>query len=182
MSTYAALLRGINVGGKNILPMKDLVRMFEVAGCEAVTSYIQSGNVVFSAPAPVMKKVGELVGTQIVRQFGFAAPMVVRSAAALRLVVDENPLLAAGASPDAVHVAFLARTPSAAQIATLDPNRSPPDTFAVVGAHVYLHCPNGVGGTKLTNAYFDGKLATISTARNWRTVLKLVEMTAGRTA
>ncbi len=181
MKPFAALLRGINVGGKHSLPMKDLVSMFESAGCESVTSYIQSGNVVFSAPAALARKVPELVGVQIVRKFGFAAPIVVRSADALRDIAVHNPFLAAGASPDVVHVAFLAKAPSAAQTASLDPDRSPPDAFAVRGADVYLHCPNGVARTKLTNAYFDGKLGTISTARNWKTVMKLLEMTAERT-
>ena len=182
MRTYAALLRGVNVGGKNILPMKELVRFFEEAGCEHVSSYIQSGNVVFSAAADHAKKVPEIVGTKIVKKFGFAAPIVVRSAAALVDIANSNPFLLGGASVDAVHIAFLAKTPSAAQIASLDPARSPPDEFAVRGAEVYLHCPNGVGRTKLTNAYFDGKLATVSTAHNWRTLLKLLEMTSGQTA
>jgi uncharacterized protein (DUF1697 family) len=182
MSRYAALLRGVNVGGKNMLPMKELVVLFEQAGCTAVSSYIQSGNVVFSAPAAVAKKVPEVVGAQITRKFGFAAPIVVRGADALARIALANPFLAAGASLDAVYVSFLAKAPTAAQIASLDPNRSPPDAFAVQGTEVYLHCPNGFGRTKLTSAYLDGKLGTVSTARNWRTLLKLVEMTAGRTA
>jgi uncharacterized protein (DUF1697 family) len=61
-------------------------------------------------------------------------------------------------------------------VAALDPLRSPPDAYAVRGREIYLQCPNGVGSTKLTNAYFDSRLATISTGRNWRTVLKLFEL------
>jgi uncharacterized protein (DUF1697 family) len=74
---------------------------------------------------------------------------------------------------------FLADRPSPARVATLDPKRSPPDEFEVRGREIYLRCPNGVGRTKLSNSYFDAKLATTSTMRNWRTVVKLVEMTGG---
>jgi uncharacterized protein (DUF1697 family) len=71
---------------------------------------------------------------------------------------------------------FLRDAPAKAKIAALDPDRSPPDTFVVKGREIYLSCPNGVGRSKLTNAWFDTKLATISTSRNWRTVLKLAAM------
>jgi len=75
-----------------------------------------------------------------------------------------------------LHVLFLAETPSDSAAANLDENRSPPDKFAAVGQDVYLYLPNGAGKTKLTNAYFDSKLLTVSTGRNWRTVNKLLEM------
>jgi uncharacterized protein (DUF1697 family) len=78
-----------------------------------------------------------------------------------------------------LHVLFLADQPGAAAVASLDPDRSPPDAFVVRGREIYLRCPNGVGTTKLTNAWFDSRLATISTGRNWRTVLKLFELAKG---
>jgi uncharacterized protein (DUF1697 family) len=92
--------------------------------------------------------------------------------------VRDNPFLLEGAAPDTLHLAFLADEPTAAAIAKLDPDRSPPDRFRVVGHHIYLHCPAGFGNTKLTNTYFDSKLATISTVRNWRTVTTLLDMLA----
>lgn len=66
--------------------------------------------------------------------------------------------------------------PDSAEASSLDPNRSPPDSFQLRGREIFLHCPNGVARSKLTNAYFDAKLGTTSTARNWRTVLKLNEL------
>jgi uncharacterized protein (DUF1697 family) len=75
------------------------------------------------------------------------------------------------------HVAFLAATPTPAMVATLDPDRSPPDESAVRGREIYLRLPNGVARSRLTNAFFDSRLGTTSTLRNWRTVLKLVELT-----
>jgi uncharacterized protein (DUF1697 family) len=174
---WAALLRGINVGGKNLLPMKELVAMFAAAGASDVESYIQSGNVVFSAGADVAAKIPDVVGKRIEKRFGFAVPIVVRSADELAAVARGNPFLAADADFAILAVMFLADKPSARAIAALDPGRSPPDEFVVRGREIFVRCPNGFARTKLTNAWFDSKLATTSTARNWRTVLKLLEMT-----
>jgi uncharacterized protein (DUF1697 family) len=174
---YVALLRGINVGGKNRLPMKGLGEVFSAVGCSQVEIYIQSGNVVFQAPARIAKRISPLVSEGLAERFGLSVPVVTRTAAELHQAARVNPFLRAGADPETLHLAFLAESPTAARVAELDPRRSPPDEFVVLGREIYLRCPKGVGGSKLTNAYFDSKLATISTARNWRTVLKLVEMT-----
>jgi uncharacterized protein (DUF1697 family) len=106
-------------------------------------------------------------------------PVVVRSADELCAVARANPFLRKASDTAALHVAFLADAPAADKVAVLDPKRSPPDEFAVVGREIYLRCPTGMAKTKLTNAYFDSKLATISTARNWNTVLKLIELAGG---
>ena len=88
-------------------------------------------------------------------------------------IVGANPFILAGADPGKLHVAFLAKRPSAATVAELQPDRSPPDEFIVHGREIYIHCPAGMARTKLTNAYFDSKLGTTSTMRNWNTVRKL---------
>src|SRR5438105_5723824 len=93
---HVALLRGINVGGKNKLPMSDLVAMFADAGCADVRSYIQSGNVVFRASAEHAARVPALVGAAIAERFGFRVPVVLRTADELREVSAHNPFLAAG--------------------------------------------------------------------------------------
>ncbi len=175
-SLHVALLRGINVGGKNKLPMKDLCALASAAGCAEVRSYIQSGNLVFRIAPALGERVAGLIGAAVEKRFGFRPPVVIRSAAELRKVSADNPFLGAGADPTTLHVAFLADRPSAAQVAALDPNRSPPDRFTVRDREIYLTCPNGLGRSKLTNAYFDAKLATVSTLRNWRTVLELIEL------
>jgi uncharacterized protein (DUF1697 family) len=174
-----ALLRAINVGGRNIVPMKDLVALFAGAGCTNVSTYIQSGNVVFRAPPALAARLPVLLAKAVEDRFGIRVPVVVRAAGQLREVVRHNPFLRAGADPNTLHVAFLDDAPSAARIATLDPDRSPPDEFAVRGQEIYLRFPKGLGRTKLTNQYFDAKLATTSTVRNWRTVLKLLDLTGG---
>ena len=169
-----ALLRGINVGGKNLLPMKALADIFAAAGSTDVKTYIQSGNVVFRAARP--DKVAAAVRQQIEAQFSLKVPVVVRSAAELSGVLTANPFLQEGIDVAWLHVMFLEHAPAPALIAALDPDRSPPDRFAVHGRDVYLHLPNGAAKTKLTNAWIDGKLKTVSTQRNWRTVIALSEL------
>ena len=173
--THIALLRGINVGGKNPLPMKDLMRIFEAAGGRNVRTYIQSGNVMFEAAAG-SSKIGEAATKSIEKQFGYRVPVILRTAEELRATIRGNPFLAKGVEHKWLHVYFLAEAPSEACCASLDAKRSAPDVFEVRGREIYLHLPNGMGRTKLTNAYFDSKLSTICTARNWATVLKLAEM------
>ncbi len=178
-TTFVALLRGINVGGNNKLPMKDLVAIFEHAGCADVRHYIQSGNVVFAAPADRGERVAKTVADAVERDHGFRAPVVLRTAAEFRAALGGNPFLEGpevDANPKALHVVFLAERPSKDASSKLDPHRSPPDRFVLRGREVYLHLPNGVARSKLTNAYFDATLRTTSTARNWATVQKLAEM------
>jgi uncharacterized protein (DUF1697 family) len=174
--TYLALLRGINVGGKNKLPMKDLTEMFATAGCADVRTYIQSGNVLFKAAPALAAQLPAAIAARIAEEFGYQTPVMLRTAAELALVVAANPFLKPGADEDALHVLFLSSVPTPDLINTLDPGRSPPDAFVVKGREVYLQLPNGVARSKLTNAYFDSRLKTTSTGRNWRTVTKLLEL------
>ena len=172
---YVALLRGVNVGGKNKLPMADLRAIFTEAGCAAVKTYIQSGNVVFEAAQSLAEMVPEIVTVAVQQRFGFESAVVIRSGEELRQVAASNPFDTSG-EPRMLHVAFLGEAPSAEAAARLDPERSPPDAFAVLGCHVYVHYPNGVAGSRLTNEYLAAQLQTASTMRNWRTVLTLMEM------
>jgi len=176
LETYIALLRGINVGGKHKLPMKDLVQIVSDCRCTGARTYIQSGNVVFRAPRAGAQELPALIAKQIEGRFGFAAPIVLRNRKELARVVRDNPFIKAGVPENALHVYFLADAPSAEAVKSLDSNRSAPDAFRVIGREVYLNLPNGMARTKLTNAYFDSRLSTVSTARNWATVKTLLEM------
>jgi len=167
-----ALLRGVNVGGKNALPMNALAALCVEAGCSDVRTYIQSGNVVFSAAPSDVEALPARLAAAIERDFGIRSPVVLRTAEELSKVPSANPY----AGTDKLHVAFLADVPAPKAVAGLDPNRSPPDAFAVVGRDVYLWLPDGVGRSKLTNAWFDKQLGTVSTIRNWRTVEALISL------
>jgi uncharacterized protein (DUF1697 family) len=178
-TTYVALLRGINVGGNNKLPMKDLARIFDEAGCGNVRTYIQSGNVVFDVEPQMAAVIPARVTASIAERFGFKVPVLLRATDEIQGVLHGNPFLGTGAEETALHVLFLAEAPEPDRVADLDPDRSRPDAFVVRGREVYLWLPNGVAHSKLTNGYFDSKLAMMSTGRNWRTVVRLFEMMSG---
>lgn len=177
-STFVALLRGINVGGKNKLPMSTLAKFFLDAGASNVTTYIQSGNVVFHCRATALDSIRAAVAAQLRKECNISSAIVLRTSTELDRIVQQNPFLKAGADPDALHVVFLQDRPGATQAKTLQNHPSPGDSLVCNGREVYLHLPNGVAKSKLTNAYFDRALGTTSTVRNWRTVRKLVELCA----
>lgn len=176
---HAAFLRAINVGGNNMLPMKDLKAAFERAGANNVVTYIQSGNVAFDAPAARAEKIAAAVVKAIVASHGVHSPIAVRSHADLARVAASNPFLAEKSPPEttSLYVAFLTTTPTAERVAALDPNRSPPDRFVVRERDIYLAYVKGAAKTKITNTWFDRQLDTVSTVRNWRTLLTMVELT-----
>ena len=161
-----------------MLPMNDLAAMFNAAGCAGVRTYIQSGNVVFRASPEVAARIPELISRRLSEDFGYSSPVITRTAAELRTATKHNPFIERGADTRTLHLAFLADRPTAARVRLLDPDRSLPDQFSVRGREVFLACPRGLGRTRLTNRYFDSTLATTTTIRNWRTVLKLVEFTS----
>jgi uncharacterized protein (DUF1697 family) len=175
---YLALLRGINVGGKAKLPMKELAAIFAAVGATSVRTYIQSGNVLFESvrPEPVIEQVTAEIG----RVYGYPGRIVLRSAEELKTAYKANPFAKSGAPLETLNIYFLADMPAPAAVKALDPDRSPGDSFVVRGREIYLQLPHGMARTRLTNAWFDAKLKTVSTARNWNTVGKLVElMTVG---
>lgn len=180
-SRHVALLRGINVGGHNRVPMATLRELFVDAGAAAVTTYIQSGNVVFEAPAKRAGPIATQVRAAIARELGLEIPLVVRSAKAIAGVARAHPFAELVAEPKYLMVAFLDATPSAAKVAGLDPTRSSVDRFEVRGPDVYLAFPNGSGRSKLDPAWLDRSLGVVSTWRNWLTVQKLAALSGATT-
>ena len=176
---YVALLRGINVGGRNRLPMDELARSFEQAGCVSVRTYIQSGNVVFTAAPSIALKARESVAAAVSARVGTEIPVILRPVADLVRVVEENPFLAESQDPRTLHVGFLSDRPSPDRVLSLDPDRSPPDEFVVRGKEIYLRLPNGMSGTRFTASYVERVLATPATFRNWRTVENLLKIATG---
>ena len=134
---YLALLRGVNVGGKNKLPMSLLVEMFTRAGCTDVRTFIQSGNIVFRADKELYRRIPEVIARAIKERSGLSVPVITRTAAEWRSLLGSNPFIAAGADPEKLHVVFLADEPNEVRMATLDPHRSAPDQFIVRGAEIF---------------------------------------------
>jgi uncharacterized protein (DUF1697 family) len=175
MTSYVALLRGINVGGKNKVPMAKLREVFATLGHEDVVTYIQSGNVVFTSTVKPVQAARD-IATAISAVFGLRVPVIVRTRAELAKVITSNPYLKRGVDASKLHVTFLSDRPTAAAIKQLDPDRCPPDEFSVLGKEIFMFMPNGMGRTKLTIDYFEKRLGTEGTARNWNTVNKLLDL------
>ena len=170
MPRFVALLRGVNVGGKNKLAMSELRTLVESLGYTDVRTFIQSGNVLFSTDETV---VAPDLQRSIEARFGLAIAVVLRSAAELELVVGADPFPEAERAR--VHVGFMTARPPAEAVAALDHARFLPEEFIVSGRELYLHLPSGMARTKLP-AYLGRALGVPTTLRNWNTVTKLLEL------
>jgi uncharacterized protein (DUF1697 family) len=170
MSTHIALLRGVNVGGKNKLPMAELRAHFASLGFHNVRTLIQSGNVVFeSAHAPTAQQ----LETTIEERFAIASRISLRTPQELANVVANVPVTMSDAAR--LYVGFFAEKPSASDVVHLDHERFLPEQFSVVGEEIYMHLPEGMAQTKLPD-YLNRRLKAPITFRNWNTVNRLVAL------
>ena len=174
MTTSIALFRGINVGGRHMLPMKDLRALLEKAGCTQVRTYIQSGNAVFCSPTAGAAFSQRLAGL-IEKSHGFAPRILLLSRAELERAAAANPFPAAAENPKSVHLFFLAERPRKPDLAGLEACRARSEVFALDKTVFYLHTPEGFGTSKLAERA-ERLLGVAATARNWRTVTTLLEM------
>ncbi|PWJ58338.1 uncharacterized protein (DUF1697 family) [Dyadobacter jejuensis] len=177
MTQYIAILRGINVSGKNIIKMDELKRLFLSMGYRDVQTYIQSGNVVFGAEEGDTSQLETRIMKGIAEGFGMEVPVIVVSASGLRQIAAGNTYL--NQEPveiEKLYVTFLARTPDGVLSDSLALPSGCTDHFELAQHCIYLKVLGGYGKTKLNNNYFEKKLNVKATTRNWKTVLKLVEM------
>ncbi len=175
MKTYIALFRGINVGGKNILPMKDLVALLESLGLQDIKTYIQSGNVISRSKTADTAQLSRRIGAAIKQSHGFEPQVLLLDAAALEKIIIENPYPEAEAVPNTLHVNFLAAIPIKPDLKALEKIRTESERFHLTGDVLYLHAPDGIGRSKLA-ANLERLLGVTMTSRNWNTVRKLKEM------
>ena len=167
MPTFIALLRGVNVGGRKV-PMGELRTLFDELGHTDVRTYIQSGNVVFEAKGQPAR-VRAAIEQALQRAFGFEVAVLLRTPAELAKVVKRNPF---GAD---AYVTFLDVAPDPKLVTAIDGDAYLPDEFVVDGREVFVRCPNGYGRTKINNTFFERKLTTHATTRNWNTVTLLLD-------
>jgi uncharacterized protein (DUF1697 family) len=178
MTIYLSILRGINVSGQKKILMADLSQLYRNLGFTDVTTYIQSGNVVFSTGEDLSAAMlCEKIEKAIREQYNFQVPVIVRTSDEIQKIAAENPFLSEkGIELEKLHVTFLGKNPQPAEIKAVMDVHFPSDRFLIRGTEVYLYCPGGYGNTKLSNSFFENKLKVNATTRNWKTVIKLAEL------
>jgi uncharacterized protein (DUF1697 family) len=177
MTIYIALLRGINVG-HNMLKMEQLRKILAEAGLSDATTYLQSGNVVFSAEGSAPKVAG-LIERQVSAVTRLPVTVLLRRPAQLQRLVAGNPFAKeASTLPKSVHVTFLAGAASKSGLAAIGKIEAGADRWQAAGSEIYLHCPNGYGRSKLVNSALERALGMRATTRNWSTVAALLGMVA----
>ncbi|MGW7056236.1 DUF1697 domain-containing protein [Streptomyces sp. NPDC054887] len=179
-TTYAALLRGINVSGHKKVPMAELREVLTGLGHRDVRTYLQSGNAVFTTDADAPEdELAAALEQAVQARFGFSVDCLVRSGAYLAAVADACPFPAAELEGRQLHVTYFSRPVTPDRFASVDPATFHPEEFRLGDRALYLYAPNGLGRSKLAEALAKPALlkGVTGTTRNWNTVVKLVEMT-----
>jgi len=175
VKTYVALFRGINVGGRHALPMRELKLLMEQAGCVDVQTYIQSGNAVFRSAAAGDDRLARQLTASIFKTRGFEPRVLVLTIAELNAAAAANPYPDACANPSTLHLIFLAERAKKPDLKAMEALKSKSERFALDGRTLYLHTPDGFGVSKLAPRV-ERLLGVEATARNWRTVQALLSL------
>jgi len=176
MKKFVALLRGINVSGQKQIKMPELKSLFENIGFQNVATYIQSGNVIFSAKEKSNKKLEDKISSAIKSKLGFDVQVIVVTAEEIEYVFQINPFLKKKKESERLYVTFLSENPLAENIKKLHAVDYSPEEYIIDGRYIYLFAPNGYGKAKLNNNFIENKLKVFGTTRNWKTVNKLLEL------
>jgi uncharacterized protein (DUF1697 family) len=175
VNTIIALFRGINVGGKFTLPMRDLVVLFEDLGCRNIRTYIQSGNVIFDTISEPCEELSKRISEKVDAKFGFKPYVLMLSMQELAQAITHNPFAQTVDNPQSLHLGFLASEPVSLDVVRLEKLKSQSERFQLIGKVFYLFAPDGVGRSKLASGA-EHVLGVPMTDRNWRTVCKIMEM------
>lgn len=175
---YIAILRGINVGGHRKILMADLKQMFAKLGFTDVTTYIQSGNVVFTSDLDEKPSdIANLIERKICTTFDFFVPVIIRSSEDFKKLPKTNPLFTSeDCDTDRLHLTFLSAAPEKERINEIKKYDFSPDKFEIIDDNIFLFISGKLSDTKITHKFLESKLGVIASNRNWRTVNKLIEI------
>jgi len=180
MTRYISILRGINVGGNRKILMEELKSLIGRLGFSNVQTYIQSGNVIFDSEKMVSNtELEQLIQQTIPETFKFDLPVIVRTTEEMAESIANNPFWKEkDADIDRLHLTFLKELPSPEKFEKLIGMEFKPDRFQIFEKDIFIFCSAGYSDSKLTNQFFESKLGTTVTTRNWKTVMKLHELAA----
>jgi len=176
MNTYMALLRGINVSGQKKIPMADLRGLLTKSGLQNVQTYIQSGNIIFQSSEENVRKLEEKIHGAIKIHFGFEVPILIKTYKQLQQIFDACPF----SEEKKINSYFilLYSTPNVKLVDEVSKTSYPNEEFIITNKCIYFYCSTGYGKAKLNNNFFERKLKITSTARNYRTMVKLLAMSS----
>ncbi|MHC4379587.1 MAG: DUF1697 domain-containing protein [Planctomycetota bacterium] len=177
MQTWIALFRGVNVGGNNILPMAELREDLAAMSLKNVRTYIQSGNLVFDVPPEVTAPLDLVIPDHIEKRHGFRPQLLLLTRKQLVQAVERNPFPEAVEDPKTLHFLFLAETATSPDMEALEAKKGTSEEYHLTERVFYLHAPEGIGRSKLA-ASAERHLGVLGTGRNYRTVGKLLAMSA----
>jgi len=172
---YISILRGINVSGQKKIKMSDLKSLCESLGFENVTTYIQSGNVIFDSASKDSADLKAKIERAIKVEYAFQVPVVMRTHKNFANIINNCPYHPI-TDATKVLVTFLSEVPDKSRLNRLIECVVEPEKLVVNGAEAYVYCPNGYGNSKLSNAFLEKKLGVEATTRNWKSVSKLYEL------
>ncbi|HET8697699.1 MAG TPA: DUF1697 domain-containing protein, partial [Gammaproteobacteria bacterium] len=175
MTVYASMLRAVNVGGTSVIRMDALKRVYESLGLRQVRTLLNSGNVLFVSSVTDRARLAKRITQEIERRFDLRVELLLRTLEELEMLVERGPALSERQDPSKLLVMFLDGVPDKKAQAALLKVHKGPELIEIRGPEIYLYYPNGVGRSKLTNAFIEAELGCAGTARNWNTLRKLVE-------
>lgn len=177
METYISLLRGINVGGKKPIKMKALEELYEKIGFKNITTYLQSGNLVFRADSRALVEMEEIIKDEIKRTYDYDVEVMVFNGLGFKNKMMKNPFLRDETKEETYfHVSFLSSKPESFDGEFMNSKLQKGEALYYGEDCIYLYCPQGYGKTKLSNNFFEKKLKVSATTRNWKTVKALIKI------
>ena len=170
------MLRGINVSGQKLIKMADLKNSMKNLGLQNISTYVQSGNILFETDEKDQLKIAREIESQIKKDFTFDVPCIVKTAPYFKEVIDGNEFVLRGEDEKRCYVTFLESKPDQDLVNVIDRDQYKPEEFIVKEDIIYFYSPNGYGNAKMNNNFFEQKLKVKATTRNWNSVNKLFEL------
>ena len=174
MKTYLAFLKGVNVGGHHKILMKDLRELLNSIGFKDVKTYIQSGNIIFKSDIESNSLLEEKILNVIKDKYNYSIDVVVKQPQDVQAILDNSPF--DQSTTEKAYFILLKNSPSSQNIEQIKAIHYPDEEFFVTSIVVYLYCKKGYGRTKCNNVFFEKNLNVITTARNYKTLNKVLEI------
>jgi uncharacterized protein (DUF1697 family) len=178
MTVFVSMLRAVNVGGGSRIKMDALKELYASLGFNDVRTLLASGNVLFRSRIKSREQLGKRIMQEIERRLDLRVEVILRTLAEIESVVERGPVLSPQADMSKLLVMFLAGVPDAQSQAQLLKTHKGSEMIEIRGPEIYLYYPDGVGRSRLSGAAIENQLRVSGTARNWNTLIKLIE--AGR--